>query len=100
MAGWRLQGLDLTARGRQLRELDASGALLLGCRLATVDEASLRARGALVFPGIPGVPFDPYRSTLYSAAELYAGLSDGYEATLDARVYAWSRQRVASDDVA
>ena len=100
MTGWRLQGLDLTGHGDQLRRLDPSGAVLLGCRLAPADEASLRTRGALVFPALPGVPFEPYRSALYSPAELYAGLSGGYEATLDARVYAWSRQRAASEDLA
>ena len=100
MAGWRLQGLDLTGHGEALRALDPTGALFLGCRLAPSDEQSLPARGALVFPGIPGVPFDPYRSALYSPDELYAGLSDGYGTTLDARVYAWSRQSAAQDDVA
>ena len=100
MAGWRLQGLDLTGHGRLLRDLDPAGGLLLGCRLTAADEQSLRGRGALVFPEIPGVPFDPYRSSLYSPDELYAGLDRGYEHTLDARVYAWSRQRRASDDVA
>jgi predicted Rossmann-fold nucleotide-binding protein len=101
MAGWRLQGLDLTGHGRRLRDLDPAGALLLGCRLGPADEASLRARGALVFPVVPGVPFDPYRSSLYSPEELYSGLAEGgYEATLDARVYGWSRQRTAADDLA
>jgi len=99
MTGWRLQDLDLTHRGADLRGLDPAGAVFLGCRLAPADEDSLRDRGALVFPAIPGVPFDPYRGTLYTAAELYAGLEHGYDRTFDARVYAWSR-RAASVDVA
>ena len=52
----------------------------------------MRHRGALVFPGVPDVPFDLYRSTLYTADELYDGLDRGYDHTLDARVYAWSRR--------
>jgi predicted Rossmann-fold nucleotide-binding protein len=100
MAGWRLQGLDLTAHGDALRRLEPGGALLLGCRLAAADEESLRARGALVFPELPGVPFDPYRSTLYTPQELYAGLDGGYGTTLDARVYAWSRSAGTGDDLA
>ena len=39
------------------------------CREVFQDEESLRARRALVFPAIPRVPFDPYRSALYSADE-------------------------------
>ena len=43
------------------------------------------------------MPFDPYRSGLYSPGELYAGLEHGYAATTDATVYAWSRQPRALD---
>jgi predicted Rossmann-fold nucleotide-binding protein len=99
MAGWRMQDLDLSDRGEKLRMLDPAGALFLGCTLAPADEQSLRDRGALVFPAIPDVPFDPYRSALYSPAELYAGLDRGYEHTFDARVYAWSRQAASSADL-
>ena len=37
---------------------------------------------------VGGVPVDPYRTTLYSAAELYDGPT--YADSLDARTYAWS----------
>ena len=100
MSGWRLQGLDLTGRGSQLAGLDPAGALFLGCRITPADEGRLRRGGALVFPDIPGLPFDPYRSRLYTAAELYAGVEDGYARTLDARVYAWSRQAAGGEDLA
>jgi|tagenome__1003787_1003787.scaffolds.fasta_scaffold20945644_2 predicted Rossmann-fold nucleotide-binding protein len=97
MARWRLQDLDLTGRGPELRRLQARGALFLGCELTPADEASLRARGALLFPDVPDVPFDPYRATLYSPDELYSGLDDGYAHTADARIYAWSRQRSSGE---
>jgi predicted Rossmann-fold nucleotide-binding protein len=93
MRGWRLQGVDLRGRSAQLRRLDPAGSVFLGGLRAMSDDESLRARGALVFPEVPDVPFDTYRSSLYTPEELYAGLdADGYETTLDARVYAWSRQ--------
>ena len=40
---------------------------------------------------VPDVPFDPWRPHLYTPDELYDGLADGYEATADARIYAWSQ---------
>ncbi|WP_098484790.1 LOG family protein [Georgenia soli] len=92
ITGWHLQGVDLRGRGDVLRRLDVTGALLLGCALEPADEQSLRARGALVFPVVPDIPFDAYRGSLYTAEELYAGLDGSYDQTLDARVYAWSRQ--------
>ena len=54
-------------------------------------EDSLRGRGALIFPKLEAVPFNPYRGRLYTPQELYAGIADSpYEDTPDARVYQWS----------
>ena len=90
LAGWRMQDLDLRGRSELLRGLRVGDALFLGCRIEPTVEEDLRARGALVFPLVPDLPVDPYRAQLYTPAELYDGLVDGYAATLDARVYAWS----------
>jgi predicted Rossmann-fold nucleotide-binding protein len=93
MAGWRVRHVDLRGREDLLARLPAAGALFLGCRLEPGQGARLEARGALVFPEVPGAPIDEYRATLYTPGELYRGLAGGgYGATLDARVYAWSRQ--------
>jgi predicted Rossmann-fold nucleotide-binding protein len=91
LTGFHLQSLDLSERADVLARLDVSRAVFLGCRFAPGGEADVRARGALVFPAVPDVPFDPYRGALYTPAELYAGLEHGYAATLDAAAYAWSR---------
>ncbi|WP_221934951.1 LOG family protein [Georgenia yuyongxinii] len=92
MAGWHLQSVDLRERGPVLRRLDPAGALFLGCGLEPVDEQSLRARGALVFPEVPDAPVRQYRASLYTPGELYDRLAAGYHTTLDARVYGWSKQ--------
>ncbi len=100
MTGWQLQDVDLTGHEAALLGLDPAGALVLGGTMSTELEQHLRKGGALVFPDVPDVPFDPWRPHLYTAAELYAGLdgtddpgdTGGYPATLDARVYAWSRR--------
>jgi predicted Rossmann-fold nucleotide-binding protein len=95
MSGWHVQGLDLHDHTEQLRGLDAEGALFLGCRFGDdgdgrAVEEELRERGALIFPVVPDVPVDAYRTGVYSPAELYDGLERSYEATADARIYAWS----------
>jgi len=91
MHGWHVQSVDLRGRRQPLESLDAQGAVFLGCRFDTGVEDSLRARGALIFPRLRGVPFDPYRGRLYTPQELYAGVDKTpYEDTLDARVYQWS----------
>jgi predicted Rossmann-fold nucleotide-binding protein len=93
MRGWRLQDVDLRGRSEALRRLDPAGSLFLGGLLTKADDELLRRRGALVFPEVPDLPFDAYRSALYTPEELYAGLDrHGYAGTFDARVFAWSRQ--------
>ncbi len=91
MAGWAVQDVDLRDRGAVLGRLRAEGSLFLGCALTEEVEDDLRDRGALVFPVLPDVPFDAYRSELYTPDELYDGLASSYAGTADARIYAWSR---------
>ncbi|HOC14238.1 MAG TPA: LOG family protein [Propionicimonas sp.] len=86
-----LQSLDLSGRSAALGTVDVTGAVFLGCVLEPGIEPELERRGALLFPTLPDLPFNPYRSGLYSASELYAGLERGYRYTLDARVFRWWR---------
>ncbi len=99
MNGWRVQSVDLSARTDTLLRLDPAGSLFLGCNLADLAEKWVRDGGGLVFPTIPSLPFDPYRGALYTADDLYDGLQRGYDATPDARIYAWSRQHVEIGDL-
>jgi predicted Rossmann-fold nucleotide-binding protein len=91
MTGWQVQGLDLTGHDDLIEHLDPRGALFLGCTIPDDTADRLRAGGALIFPAVPDVPFDPWRGHLYTPAELYDGLEDGYDHTTDAIVYAWAR---------
>ena len=91
--GWHAQSLDLRGRSAALNSLDVEGALFLGCIFDDGMESILRSRGALIFPQLTGVPFNPYRSALYTPAELYSGLAHApYEDLPDARIYHWSIQ--------
>lgn len=98
MEGWRVQSVDLSGRTAELLGLDPRGSLFLGCALEEKAETWIRDGGGLVFPTIPSLPFDAYRGTLYDAGELYAGLENGYDATPDAQIYAWSRQHDEKGD--
>ncbi|MFT4111116.1 LOG family protein [Propionicimonas sp.] len=91
LAGCSVASLDLTARSAALAAADVRGAVFLGCRFAPGVEAGIEARGALVFPPLPDLPFNPYRAGLYTPEELYEGLEHGYRYTLDARNYRWWR---------
>ncbi len=100
LAGLRIQGVDLRAREQVLLRSDPAGAVVLGGVLSDRLEEHLRHGGALVFPAVTGAPIDPYRSRLYDATELYAGLEEtGYAGTPDARAFAWFNDRSVQQDV-
>lgn len=97
MHGWHVQSVDLRTRGTVLEKLRSAGSVFMGCEIEGKIERRLRGGGALVFPEIPGLPFDPYRGELYSGQELYAGLEAGsYETVPDARIYAWVSHRLGA----
>ncbi|MGW0817148.1 LOG family protein [Streptomyces viridiviolaceus] len=99
LAHYRVQAVDLTARTDALMSVDTTGSVFLGCPMDPEAAARVRAAGALVFPPIPGLPFDPYRALVYSPDDLYSSLDEGYEATPDALAYAWFQQTKADGDV-
>jgi predicted Rossmann-fold nucleotide-binding protein len=84
------QGLDLTAYTEALTREPLDGAAFLGCTLEgrAADHALLT--GAVIFPRPRGLPYEAYRSRLYTVEELYEGYQPGvpgsYAATRDARI--------------
>ncbi|MEV8551020.1 Rossmann fold nucleotide-binding protein [Streptomyces glaucescens] len=99
LAHFRVQAVDLTDRTDALLSADVTGAVFLGCPMTPRAATRVAAAGALVFPPIPGLPFDPYRGFVYTPDELFDGLGEGYEATPDALSYAWFQQTRADGDV-
>ncbi|WP_329373843.1 LOG family protein [Streptomyces sp. NBC_00669] len=99
-ADCRVRAVDLTSRTFALLVTDTSEAVFLGCPMEPQALAHVRAGGALVFPPVPGLPFDPYRAAPYRPEELYADLAEGgYAATPDALTYAWWLRTSAEGDV-
>ncbi|MDT9690934.1 Rossmann fold nucleotide-binding protein [Streptomyces sp. P9(2023)] len=100
LSGHRIQSVDLTDRTFALLSTPTAGAVFLGCELQPEAAAKVRADGALVFPPVPDLPFDPYRAHLYSPAELFDHVEDeAYETTPDFRTYDWFQQTKADGDI-
>ncbi|MBK7721612.1 MAG: LOG family protein [Austwickia sp.] len=100
-AGIRLHGLDLeSCESLLLERSDLAGLVVLGGRVTRRLAQHLIEHGAVVFPAVTQAPVDAFRTRLYQADELYAGLTErGYDDTLDARAYHWSVHTRRSHDV-
>ena len=85
-----VQGVDFSSATIDWAKVAVRGTVFLGCLFPTVTvEHDLLLRGAIVFPRFEGLPYDPYRTTLYSPDELMAGYLPGQlESTRDYAIYA------------
>jgi predicted Rossmann-fold nucleotide-binding protein len=97
-----VSNLDLRPHAPALRALDVRDGVLLGCVLEPEDLADAVLRGALVFPRLRGLPYEPWRNTLYTPEELFSGFDPAdpctYCDSLDARVYAHFRATGGADE--
>jgi len=86
-----VQDVNVAGLEDRLGKAPVQGTVFLGCNIAPELVAKLHSGGALVFPDIPTLPFNPYRNALYSPEELFSGFVPGdpcsYCKTLDAVVY-------------
>lgn len=94
-----ISGLDLRDSEIEAKILGSSfdDALLLGCRLTSEISIRVKQTGGTIFPFFEDLPFDPYRSTLYSVRELMEGYvrehPDSLTSTLDARIFNYYKTR-------
>jgi len=83
-----IQGLDLSEISIDWKSLDLEGTIFLGCTFASIDdEWIVRSRGASVFPAFDHLPYNPYRSRLYTWQELMEGYDPEHDDSLDYRIY-------------
>ena len=67
-----IKGVDLSRFGADYwRAAVIDRTYFLGCRFAGIDiESVLQQRGAVIFPRIGNLPYNPYRTSLYTPEEL------------------------------
>src|SRR3954452_15647719 len=76
-------GLDLRAEALDWSTVRADGAVLLGCRLPEGVADRLIGGGVGVLSGIDDLPFEIYRSALYTCDELNERAGSAGTSTLD-----------------
>ena len=73
------QGLDLRALTSLILSHSAEGAAFLGCQFEEHALQHIHNTGGLVFPRLTGVPYKPYRPSLYTVQELMDGFHPDHE---------------------
>lgn len=86
-----VHGVKLRTVEGAFEGVDVMGSVFYGCDMTPATAGRLQASGAMLFPRIEGLPFDPYRHRLYTPAYLFdrfhATDPQTYCDTFDARVY-------------
>lgn len=87
LGGTAIKGVDLSALDADYwRAAEIDRTYFLGCRFASTEiEAMLQQRGAVIFPRFENLPYDPYRTSLYTREELSRELASGV--TIDEAIY-------------
>jgi len=83
-----VQGLDFRQLNMEWDTVKCQSAVFLGCQFPDeLSLESLREKGALIFPKIPGLPYQIYRHSLYSREELMEGWTPKEDLSLDKKIY-------------
>nr|WKN37003.1 hypothetical protein K4G66_32050 [Tunicatimonas sp. TK19036] len=64
----------------------------LGCTFRVEDRSRLLDRGAIIFPRVTHLPYQPYRSSLYSWQELMEGYHPDHDQSNDLAIYQYFSQ--------
>ncbi|MGJ8656224.1 MAG: LOG family protein [Akkermansiaceae bacterium] len=83
-----IQGLNFIDVDLDWKKLNFSGAVFLGCHFPkNVTVEFLIEQGAVVFPTLPNLPYNPYRAELYSREELMQGWTPRHDQSVDKKIY-------------
>lgn len=88
LKNWVIAGVDLSGFDIPWDKVDVDGTVFLGSKFPSVDiECGVRSRGAHIFSHFQDLPYDPYRTELYTPEELMGGYREGAKSSLDERIY-------------
>lgn len=80
-----IQNIDFTTSTINWHALELKNAVFLGCKLRTEDKVTIIEKGAIIFPKIANLAYNPYRSSLYTWQELYKEVRP--EKSIDLEIY-------------
>lgn len=85
LRGATIQGIDFTTIEINWQSFDVTDAIFVGCTIPSDQLQDIVNQGAIIFPSVEGLPYEKYRSRLYSWQELYKETENGV--TVDLQIY-------------
>ncbi len=82
-----VQGIDLSEVNIDWCNISIDNTVFLGCTLKKEDKSQLINQGAIVFPKVDHLPYDPYRTKLYTWQELMDGYDPNKDQSKDLKIY-------------
>ena len=82
-----IQGLDTCSFEVDWANIECKGAVFLGCCFSPEVGMMLLEKGAMIFPNIPDLPYQPYRGHLYTREELMQGWTPQEDNSVDKKIY-------------
>lgn len=82
-----IQDVDFRGEGIDWCKLKMENTTFLGCFFNEGEEGILSNMGAYIYPRHPGLPYNPYRNSLYSWQELVEGFDPRKDESVDLAIY-------------
>ncbi|MEM6272140.1 MAG: hypothetical protein AAF998_22070 [Bacteroidota bacterium] len=82
-----IQDIDFREESIDWAAVEMDHTTFLGCEFKAGAEATLRSRGAFIYPRHPGMPYNPYRKELYTWQELLKGFAPEADNSVDFQIY-------------
>ncbi len=82
-----IQNLDFRNEEIDWKEVRLANTTFLGCDFNMEAQLILKEKGAYIYPKIVGLPYNPYRKTLYSWEELMGGYDIENDQSQDLKIY-------------
>ncbi|MFH1534180.1 MAG: hypothetical protein ABID64_04590 [Nitrospirota bacterium] len=82
-----IQSLDLNEIHIDWENVKLANTTFLGCDMSEEIEIVLRKKGAVIYPKIVGLPYNPYRKSLYTWQELMEGYDVENDNSKDLQIY-------------
>lgn len=87
-----VQQVDFTTHRINWEDTVVENAVFLGCSFLRAEKSYLLEQGAIIFPKVNHLPYEPYRSSLYTWQELMAGYHPETDESPDYLIYRYFSQ--------